>query len=120
MITETTSRPESAGWFTSSYTQANGSCVQVRFVGNAVQVADSRDRGNGPVITVAGQGWDEFVAAALDEPGARVGALTSAPTPDGGRVVNGSDGTELRYTPAEWRAFLAGAADGEFRRTAAA
>ena len=54
--------PRNAGWFTSSYSIANGKCVQVRFVAGDVQVADSKDRGHGPVITVSGTEWDAFVA----------------------------------------------------------
>jgi Domain of unknown function (DUF397) len=120
MITETTGRPSSAGWFTSSHSNQINACVQVRFVGGTVQVADSKDRGRGPVITVPGRAWDAFVAAALGAPAAVDAVLASAPAPDGGRTVTGPDGTELRYTRVEWSAFLAGAADGEFRRPAAA
>jgi hypothetical protein len=72
------------------------------------------------VITVSGRVRDGFVMAALGGPVALDVGLTSAPVPGGGRIVTGPDGTELRYTPAEWRTFLAGAADGEFRRPAAA
>ncbi|OHV64173.1 DUF397 domain-containing protein [Pseudofrankia sp. BMG5.36] len=41
------------------------------------------------------------------------------PLPDGGRAVRDSkdpDGAVLRFTAAEWAAFLAGARDGEFDR----
>ena len=40
-----------------------------------------------------------------------------ADLPDGGRLVRDSkdpDGPVLRFTPAEWEAFLAGAKTGEF------
>ncbi|OHV63468.1 DUF397 domain-containing protein [Pseudofrankia sp. BMG5.36] len=42
-----------------------------------------------------------------------------AALPDGGRAVRDSkdpEGPVLRFTAAEWRAFLAGARDGEFDR----
>lgn len=115
-----TGRSASAGWFTSSYSNNGGTCVQVRFVGGQVQVADSKDGGRGPVITVSGVEWDQFVVAALADDAGDGAALSGIPVDGGGRMVTGPDGTALRYTAAEWAAFLAGAADGEFRRPAAA
>lgn len=108
--------PCRAGWFTSSYTNNGGACVQVRFDGADVLLADSKDRGSGPVITLSGPEWEGFVAAALGAPPATATAAIT-PTAGGGRVVTAKDGTTLTYTAAEWNAFLAGAADGEFRRS---
>lgn len=116
-MTERFPQCSNAGWFTASYSNAGNGCLQARFVDSEVQVADSKDSGRGPVITVSGAGWDAFVTTALGAgppvPGA---ALTITPTDDGGHAVTATDGTTLRYTAAEWSAFLAGAADGEFRR----
>ena len=106
--------PRNAGWFTSSYSIANGTNVQVRFVASDVQ-RRLQGCGHGPVITVSGTEWDAFVATSLGSlvtPGAE---LTSRPLVGGGRAVIGPGGA-LRFTAPEWAAFLAGAADGEFRR----
>lgn len=107
-----------SSWFTSSYSDPERSWVQVRFDGEQVLVADSKDRGAGPVITVDGRAWDEFVVAALSGEPEPTDALCSAPLPDRGRTVVAEDGTTLYFTRAEWDAFIAGAADGEFRRPA--
>ena len=45
------------------------------------------------------------------------GCVGVASLPDGGRAVRdtkASDGPVLRFTPAEWRAFVAGVRNGEF------
>jgi hypothetical protein len=112
VLAEVTGRPSSVGLGTSD-SSANRSCVQVPFIGEHVQIASSKDRGRGPVITVSGAEWDAFVAATLGAP-TSVGVLTAMPVPDGGRVLIGPDGAALRYTAVEWQAFVAGANDGEF------
>lgn len=59
-------RPGSAGWFTSSYSNELNACVQVRFIGAEVDIADSKNRGRGPVITVSGTEWTSFLVSVLD------------------------------------------------------
>lgn len=52
------------GWFTSSYSNATGSCVEVKFSRNAILVRDSKDRRVGqPIIAVGAAGWRAFIAA---------------------------------------------------------
>jgi hypothetical protein len=68
------------------------------------------------VITVSGAEWDVFVAASLGAPLAPGAELTSRPLVGDGRAVTGPGDITLRFTAHEWAAFLAGAADGEFRR----
>lgn len=53
-----------AGWFVSSFSNAAGSCVEVRFAApGTVLVRDSKDRrGDRPIIGLPGTGW----AALLD------------------------------------------------------
>ena len=58
----------SGGWVKSSFSQSEGTCVEMRTVDGAVHVRDSKD----------------------------------------------PDGPQLRFTPAEFRAWLAGAQHGEF------
>jgi hypothetical protein len=50
---------EREGWFTSSFTNGSGACVEVKFDGGAVLVRDTKNRG--PVITVSQGGWAAFV-----------------------------------------------------------
>ncbi|WP_028932747.1 DUF397 domain-containing protein [Pseudonocardia spinosispora] len=54
-------------WFVSSHSNNGGTCVEVRFVGTCVQIADSKNRGQGPVITVSGAEWTSFLGSVLDE-----------------------------------------------------
>ncbi|MCT2581608.1 DUF397 domain-containing protein [Actinophytocola gossypii] len=49
-------------WFTSSYSSAAGSCVEVRFDHDVVLVRDSKNRADGRlVIGVPGPQWTAFV-----------------------------------------------------------
>lgn len=66
MTAQTPGRSTAAGWFTSSYSNQGNACVQVRRLGGHVQVADSKDRGRGPVITVTAADWAAFLAGAAD------------------------------------------------------
>lgn len=52
------------GWFTSSYSNATGSCVEVKFSRNAILVRDSKDgRVDRPIIAVGSAGWRAFLDA---------------------------------------------------------
>ena len=115
----TAPRSTTTGWFTSSYSNDGNACVQVRFDDADVLVADSKQRGSGPVIRVSGLEWDAFVAAVLADVPVAPGALRAIPTRGGGRMVMGADGTALEFTAQEWAAFTAGAIDGEFTRAVA-
>lgn len=118
MSTQAVAPREAGAWFTSSYSNASNGCVEVRFDGADVLVADSKQRGAGPVIRVPGAVWDAFVAAALGGHHDVTAVLRATPAPGGGRTVTAADGTTLGFTAAEWTAFVSGAADGEFTRTA--
>ncbi|MEU3454267.1 DUF397 domain-containing protein [Micromonospora sp. NPDC006766] len=49
------------GWFKSSRSSDNANCVEVRFVGGAVDVRDTKDR-TGPVLSFGGPSWASFLA----------------------------------------------------------
>jgi Domain of unknown function (DUF397) len=50
------------GWFTSSYTNATGSCVEVKLGLDAVLVRDSKDRrAVRPIIAVPSASWVSFL-----------------------------------------------------------
>ncbi|KWV34170.1 DUF397 domain-containing protein [Micromonospora rifamycinica] len=48
------------GWFKSSRSSDNAACVEVRFVGGAVDVRDTKDR-SGPVLAFDGHSWVSFL-----------------------------------------------------------
>lgn len=101
-------------WFTSSFSNGSGSCVEVRLHGEHVSVRDTKfrrdpahDPDRQPTITVPVGDWMDFLAG-------RPSSLSAIP--DGAGVVLSAAGqaVELRYTPAEWSAFVAGVRLGEF------
>ncbi|MEU4841921.1 DUF397 domain-containing protein [Nocardia testacea] len=47
-------------WYKSSYSQADGDCVEVAHVADAVGVRDSKNPG-GPALVFAPQEWDAFI-----------------------------------------------------------
>ncbi|WIV60695.1 DUF397 domain-containing protein [Amycolatopsis nalaikhensis] len=104
------------GWFKSSFSPSQSGCVEVRFLGTAVQVRDTKDHGAGPILSVDIAAWPGFIAevtgaAATDSNDALRIEHCSA----GGARLHSLDGTTtLLYTDDEWIAFTAGAAHGEF------
>jgi hypothetical protein len=51
----------SAQWLKSSFSDHNGSCVEVALMGTAVGIRDSKDT-DSPHLTVAAVGWGAFLA----------------------------------------------------------
>ncbi len=65
----TSAEPDFTGatWFTSSYTDANGSsCVEVTFLSGWIGVRDTKQHGTGPVLAFTDAEWDAFLAGARD------------------------------------------------------
>lgn len=50
------------GWFKSSRSSDNAACVEVRFVGGAVDVRDTKDR-SGPMLAFDGNSWTSFLTS---------------------------------------------------------
>jgi hypothetical protein len=62
--------PAAGGWFKSSRSGAAGECVEINFdhPDGLVRIRDTKDRGEGPTISVTGEQWamllDEFAGIA--------------------------------------------------------
>ncbi|MEU2256143.1 DUF397 domain-containing protein [Nocardia xishanensis] len=52
-----------AVWRKSSYSGADGNCVEVAFLGGGnVAVRDTKDKGSGPILAFTPSEWDAFVS----------------------------------------------------------
>ena len=111
------------GWFKASFSSNAASCVEVRFIGDLVQIRDSKYHRNPtnppenqPIISVKSGEWAEF----LDKMTGRTGtdnrnAIEAENTSTGNIVLRATrTGTALTFTATEWRAFLNGARAHEF------
>jgi hypothetical protein len=58
---ETSTPGTQAGWFKSSFSASNSSCVEVRFDRAVVQVRDSKDHIPGPLLEFDASPWAAFV-----------------------------------------------------------
>jgi hypothetical protein len=58
---ETSTPGTRAGWFKSSFSASNSSCVEVRFDRAAVQVRDSKDVLPGPLLKFGTPSWAAFL-----------------------------------------------------------
>jgi len=58
---EFTDGPSPVGWFKSSFSANNSSCVEVRFDDQVVCIRDTKDHGKGPIVTVTAGGWMAFL-----------------------------------------------------------
>ena len=54
---------EPSGWTRSSHSFANNNCVEVRHVGDAIQVRDSKNAGS-RFLTFTPDEWEAFLAGA--------------------------------------------------------
>lgn len=53
-------------WRKPSRSNNNGACVEVRLLDGNVNVRDTKDQGNGPVLTFLPEEWDAFITGAQD------------------------------------------------------
>lgn len=116
MNTHTWSLSPVTGWFKSSFSNPSQDCVEVNLEGDVVRLRDTKDRGTGPVITVAAQHWPGFIAEALGRAEAGSNrAVRIQPAADGSVQLHALDcDVALGYTSSEWKAFIAGAQTGQF------
>lgn len=53
-------------WFKSSHSAQGGTCVETRFSGDTVEVRDTKDNGQGPILAFSAKAWAEFLPVALE------------------------------------------------------
>ena len=107
-------KPPAGSWFKSSRSNATANCVETRFDGGTVQIRDSKyvgDPAAQPIITVTAQQWAQFLDLIAGR--SSVCVLSVVASANGSVTLTRSE-TALTSTPAEWDAFTAGAALGEF------
>lgn len=51
-------------WYKSSYSCGANNCVEVRPGEDTVEVRDSKDQGNGPVLAFSAEAWSAFLPVA--------------------------------------------------------
>ena len=101
----------SIAWRKSSYSTSTGNCVEVAPMTDGVAVRHSRRPAAGTIL-LAYPEWSRLLGAARTGAAFAGSAVTvAAAGPD---TVMRSAGIDLRFDAAEWAAFRAGAADGEF------
>jgi hypothetical protein len=49
-------------WFKSKYCGQNNSCVEVARTPAGMMVRDTKDEGQGPILTFSAKAWQEFLA----------------------------------------------------------
>jgi len=104
-------------WFKSLRSSSNDACVEVRFSPDEVLVRDSKYQGAPavqPVISISVAAWPAFLALAAHGSATQPRDVPTIENHASGTTLRAADGTTLSYTPAEWDAFTAGIADGEF------
>ncbi|ARF56009.1 MULTISPECIES: DUF397 domain-containing protein [Actinomycetes] len=55
-----------AAWFKSSYSNGQSACIEVADLGSEVALRDSKQNGNGPVLTSPAEGWRAFIAGVVN------------------------------------------------------
>ncbi|MFI1915058.1 DUF397 domain-containing protein [Nocardia sp. NPDC020380] len=106
------------GWFKSSFSGAEKTCVEVAYRGDVIQVRDSKYLGSAvdqPIISVPFVLWPMVLDLVLSSSKGDVsGELTISLNADGGATIRDRQGVELLFTVEEWQAFAKGIAAGEF------
>jgi hypothetical protein len=100
-------------WRTSSRSSAGENCVEVAPATGAVVARHSKHPTAG-TITFPFGAWAAFVREARESLPSTNGVVTVAMVGTDTHVRSLHTGVELRFDQAEWSAFVAGAADGEF------
>ncbi|NNH72980.1 DUF397 domain-containing protein [Nocardia uniformis] len=107
-------------WFKSSFSKEAGTCVEVRFTGDAVLMRDSKYIGaaqDQPTIMIPIVLWPRILEVALSRSSSKsYDGLAIDVNDDGSVVVSDGRGVRMAFTADEWDAFAKGVADGQFDR----
>ena len=106
-------------WFKSTFSKDANSCVEVRFVGELIQVRDSKYLGpeaEQPIITMPATEWATVLDLSWSRTTGAAGVGVSVTVHSDGGAVISSGTTRLSYDSDEWDAFTKGVADGQFTR----
>lgn len=108
----------STGFFKSTFSGGDQTCVEVSHQRDSVLIRDSKfGEGESPIITIPAPHWPAVLNLALNgESGEVADVLAITVDHDGGATLR-SGGIELMYNADEWDAFAKGVADGQFDRT---
>ncbi|WP_194838267.1 DUF397 domain-containing protein [Nocardia sp. XZ_19_369] len=107
----------SADFFKSTFSGGDKTCVEVAHQHEHVLIRDSKDP-DSPVISIPAEHWTAVLKMGIDAASGTVAdVLAIAIHRDGSATITGH-GVDLAYNPAEWEAFVKGAANGEFDRPA--
>ncbi|MEV4129695.1 DUF397 domain-containing protein [Nocardia sp. NPDC049707] len=108
------------GWFKSSFSGSEHTCVEVKFDAERVLIRDSKYTGpvdDQPVVYVLSAQWPVFLDLVLSAKSDELGeGVAISLHRDGGATISGQ-GVELVYNADEWDAFAKGIADGQFNRS---
>ncbi|MBF6330729.1 DUF397 domain-containing protein [Nocardia transvalensis] len=103
----------------STYSGANGTCVEVSLGRDSVLIRDSKYAGPAdqqPIVSIAPTDWQSFLDLVLSsESGTLPGGIKLSLHPGGGATIT-AETAALVYSAAEWDAFTKGVADGQFTR----
>jgi hypothetical protein len=109
-------------WLKSSFSNANGCCVEVRRAGPMVYVRDSKERArpgfdpsSEPFISVAAEDFEALTTALRAGSGPiATGTLRVEVADSGATLTSTSSGVALEFTNDEWHAFHRGVQSDEF------
>ena len=115
--------PRQDRWFKSSFSNSSQTCVEVCLHAGLVSIRDSKNRGprrtldrsRQPILTVTAREWADFLHNLTDGAiDSGRGPLTIDHGPNGTDMRAAGQNPTLKFTPAEWHAYLEGVHAHEF------
>lgn len=110
------------GWYKSSRSMGNGSCVEIRSANAKVFVRDSKeqlkpdyDPATEPIVSLSIESFGLLIdGIAQGEKKVSVDNVEAEIAPDHASILSLATGIKLNYTSTEWQAFEYGIRNGEF------
>lgn len=106
-------------WTKATRSDTASGCVEVKLDADGYHLRDTKDRGRGPVLTLAEPRWRALAAALLAAGPVDLPGLSVERRPDGSMTIGQPGRAPLGYTPFEVECFLDGLRRGEFEPLAA-